>query len=79
MCFCNNLFITMLIEIKSLSSIQSRVVVKELGGKKHLKSLPCGCKSTYRLVKLVGLIRVVKRLDSTIYLETVTKDRFKLN
>ena len=69
----------MLIEIKSLSSIQSRIVVKELGGYKHLKSLPCGHKSTYRVVKLVGLIRIVKRLDNTIYLETVTKDRFKLN
>ena len=69
----------MLIEIKSLSTIQSRIIVKELGGKKHLKSLPCGHKSTYRLVKLVGLIRIVKRLDNTIYLETITKDRFKLN
>ena len=69
----------MLIEIKSLSSIQSRIVVKELGGYKHLKSLPCGHKSTYKVVKLVGLVRIVKRLDNTIYLETVTKDRFKLN
>ena len=69
----------MLIEIKSLSTIQSRIVVKELGGYKHLKSLPCGHKSTYRVVKLVGLVRIVKRLDNTIYLETVTKDRFKLN
>lgn len=68
----------MLIKIESLSSIQTRIVVKELGGYKHLKLLPCGHKSTYRVVKLIGLVRIVKRLDSSIYLETVTKDRFKL-
>lgn len=65
--------------IKSTELFNLQGKIKELGGRQYLKKLPCGYKSKPHIHQINGeavLLKTVKRLDSTVYLESLDSTRY---